>query len=246
MIATLEDVVVADDHGRSVLSRASLGVAEGEALALVGRNGSGKTTVLRLLGGLIAPTEGRVRLFGEDPARAGYAETQRLRTEVGLAFESFGLWAARTIGENIALPLFYHRGTSDIGALAKELGIEDALSALPSRVNASVKKRALLGRALVLSPRLLLCDEPQLGLVRREAKRVAEAIERRRQRGMTVIFADHDGELDPYVVTRRVYLEEGRVLDRPSMLPPSLRPVYDDDELPPGSMRAESVRGSLA
>ena len=97
------------------------------------------------------------------------------------------------------------------------------LDEAPFRANGSVRKRALIARALAAEPKLLLCDEPQVGLTRREATLVSDAIDRRRSKGLTVVFADHDAYLDPFVVTRTFYLENGRLLTAPSMRPPTDR-----------------------
>lgn len=228
----LDRVTVRDDAGRAVLDGVDMSVLRGEAVALCGHNGGGKTTVLRLIAGLGRPHAGRVTVGGKDLSKLGYQAMREHRTRVGYVFEAGGLWANRSVRENIALPLHYHaRRVADLDArvasLADELDIVDELDRLSHRVNASVRKRALFARALALDPLLLLCDEPQLGLVASEARRVAKAIERRRAaRGMTVVYADHDGALEPYTATRMVYLENGQMFDRPSAMPPPDRPSF--------------------
>jgi ABC-type lipoprotein export system ATPase subunit len=224
------------EGGRTVLDRLTLSAKPGTSTALVGHVGGGKTTVLRLLAGIVAPSSGRVTVFGADPLAADYEARRAHRMNVGYAFESTGLIGNMTLGENIALPLAYHDLGRDGGArtaarvleLASELEIERHLDELPSRANGSIKKRALVARALALSPRLLLCDEPQVGLTLRQARVVSAALERRRLgEGLTIVIADHDGHLDPFVVTRIFYMENGRPLDVPS-----LRPPRDRDDAP--------------
>lgn len=228
----LDRITVRDETGRAVLDGVNISVLRGEALALVGHNGGGKSTVLRLMAGMMRPTAGRVKVAGKDLSKLDYDSLREHRTRVGFVFEGGGLWANRTVRENVSLPLHYHAGRitdleARVATLAEELDIVDELDRPSHRVNASVRKRALVARALVLDPLLLLCDEPQLGLVYAEARRVAKAIERRRsERGMTVVYADHDGTLDPYVATRMVYFEEGHVFDRPSAIPPPDRPSF--------------------
>lgn len=228
----LDRVTVRDETGRAVLDGVNLSVVRGEALALCGHNGGGKSTVLRLIAAMAQPTSGRVKVGGKDVSKLDYDALREHRTRVGFVFEAGGLWANRSVRENVALPLRYHAGRvpdleARVVSLAEELDIVDELDLPSHRVNASVRKRTLVARALALDPALLLCDEPQLGLVAAEARRVAKAIERRRkERGMTVVYADHDGELEPYVATRMVYFENGHVFDRPSALPPPDRPSF--------------------
>lgn len=230
-------VVVAS---RAVVDRVSLVAARGSATALVGHVGGGKTTLLRLLAGLVPPTSGAVRVFGEDLSTLSYEGTRAHRRRVGYVHEGAALLGNLTLGDNVGLPLLYHDaarvGRAEVErrvrALADELGLTDALSSLPHATNASFRKRALFARALVLEPSVLLCDEPQMGLVAKEARRVAEAIERRRaERAMTVVYADHDGYLDPFVADRVLYVERGRLLSRPSIVPPADLPSDDGDRL---------------
>ncbi|HKQ68680.1 MAG TPA: ATP-binding cassette domain-containing protein [Polyangiaceae bacterium] len=227
----LDDVTFVGDHGRTTVSRLSLSAKPGSATALVGHVGGGKTTVLRLLAALVVPQSGSVRVFDTDLATLSYEELRRHRMRVGYSFESTGLVGNMSIGENIALPLRYHyllgeRADEKVKELALELEIEDYLDEPCFRVNGSVRKRALTARALALEPKLLLCDEPQVGLTRREACLVSDAIDRRRLvNGLSVVFADHDGYLDPFVVSRTFYLENGRLLTAPSMRPRTDREV---------------------
>jgi ABC-type lipoprotein export system ATPase subunit len=225
----LDDVVFSSYEGRAVLDRLTLAGTPGSATALVGHVGGGKTTVLRLLAALVRPTHGSVRALGVDLAALSYEGLRAHRMKVGYAFESTGLVGNMTIGENIALMLSYHgddpgHAATKARELAEELQIDEHLDEAPFRANGSVRKRALIARALAQGPKLLLCDEPQVGLTRREASLVSDAIERRRaSNGLTVVFADHDGYLDPFVVTRTFYLENGRLLTAPSIRPPTDR-----------------------
>jgi len=236
--AELSHVTVRDDTGRLVVDDATVGFEQGAATVLVGHNGGGKTTILRLLAGLGQPTSGSVRVGGLDLATASYEAMRAHQLRIGYIFDTGGIWANRTVYQNIALPLTYHSPLDHdaIGArvreLADELGILNSL-ALPSYMaNASVRKRMLVARALVLEPSLVLCDEPQVGLVMSEAMRVQDAFARRRKEGqLTLIFADHDGDVRPFETDRRWHMEEGRVLERPSALPPSDRSVDPRDSM---------------
>lgn len=249
-VAQLESVSVVDERGRLVLDGVSFGVMRGEALALCGHNGGGKTSALRLIAGLTRATVGRVTVLGRDAGRLDYAAQRAHHQKVGFVFEASGLWANRSLYENIALPMLYHPprpGPSPHEralALARELAISEWLGQPAARCNASVGKRALFARALALEPEILLCDEPQRALLPREAKLVSRALERRRkEQGLTVIHADHDGQLDPYVTDRRLYLEQGVLLERPSMLPPS--DMQPDLGLPEEALRPSRLLGDF-
>lgn len=246
----LDRVSVLNEQGRAVVGAVSFSMRRGEALALAGHIGGGKTTMLRLLAGVLTPSQGAVLVEGVDLSTLDYDGMRAHRVRTGFVFEAGGLWANRTIAENIALPLRYHDAGKSMDdaldartkSIAEELGIEGDLTQRSSSCHASIRKRALFARALVLEPSLLLCDEPLVGLSKKEASLAAEAIERRRQaRSMTVLYADHDGGIEPFVCDRTFYVEEGSLLDRPSALPPPDRP--SELGLPPSSLGGSSVRG---
>lgn len=217
----LEGVTVLDEHGTPALDSITLRVERGEAVALVGHSGGGKSTILRIIAGLSRPHSGRVSVLGLEVGELAYGEMRRLRTSIGYVFESGGLWGNRSVFDNIALPLLYHpvpplspeAVRERVEKVAGELGIRAELTQPSYMANASVKKRTAVARALVLSPDVLLIDEPQAGLVPREARLVSDAIERRRnERSMTVVFADNDGYLDPYYADKVVHIDHGRIV----------------------------------
>lgn len=216
-VVHLERVAAVDPAGIPLLMGVTLEVNEGDFVAIVGRHGSGKSALLRVLAAMQPISSGVARVAGFDLARIDYATRQRYHLEVGLVLESNGLLSTRTILDNICLPLLYHRPPTDARRLAEEIAHELAFDHslhLPTlEATASVRKRAFLARALITQPKLLLVDEPQRALNEREKQVVAQAIERRRRdHGLTIVVADHDGELNPFVVNRTVQLEQGQVV----------------------------------
>lgn len=211
------------------LRNVQLFVREGEAIAIVGRNGSGKSSLLRLLAGLTQPTAGTVRVLGVEPTLLPYAEQQALRRRIGFVFDRLGIWDNRSVLENITLPADYHEpGAADAHLekaqkLAGELGILKSLALPAGVVDESVRKRAMFARALLQEPQLLLVDEPQVPLTPEEARLVRNAIEqRRRSRNLTVVYVDHDGDVAPFKVDRYVYVADG-VLESYSGPPDALK-----------------------
>ncbi len=206
--------------GRPPVFDVSFTVEANEHVALVGRAGSGKKTLLDLAAGLYPPDSGSVLVDGATLALMDYAELQAHRLRTGFVFETNALLVNTSIFENVALPLRYHAGRTlhegekraRVQAVLDELGIADFAGETPARVSSSVQKRALFARALLLEPAVLLLDEPQQHLVTKEQELVLAAIEARRaSRGLTVLQADHDGRFGALVPERVIVLESGRI-----------------------------------
>jgi ABC-type multidrug transport system ATPase subunit len=219
----LERVSINNEQGLPVLMGISAVLRTGEAVAVVGRAGSGKTMLLRAIAGLVPLRGGRIRIDGADLWKQPYATQQRQKTRTGFVLELNGLVGNMSLGDNLLLPASYHTDLAlpadAVRAIAEEFEIEHALGQGVAAANASVRKRALFARALVLEPSLLLVDMPQRGLNLREANVVSAAIDRRRaSRSMTVVYADHDGNLEPYVIDRCLVLEKGTLVagDKPA------------------------------
>jgi D-methionine transport system ATP-binding protein len=218
----LDAVTVVLDDGTRPLERVSMYVAPGEHVGIVGRAGTGKSSVLAAILGLTPPESGRIAVDGRELDAMSYREMQQHRRRSGLVFERRGLITTATIAENIALPLRYHEARSldegmireRVRLLLNELGIEESADLLPVHASASVRKRAQYARALALEPTLLLVDAAQDDLVEGEQALCARAVERRRsQRGLTVVQTDHDGAFGPLAPGRIFHMEGGRMLD---------------------------------
>jgi ABC-type lipoprotein export system ATPase subunit len=212
-VVALDRVSVGNVAGVPLVMEVRLTVRAGEAVAVSGRVGSGKGTLLRVIAGQRPAIAGSAVVLGVDLGSLDYRGRQALALGVGFVFERTGIWPNRSVLENVVLPLRYHFPEVDAAArgrtLAEELGIADALGVRASEVDQSVQKRTLFARALSLDPQVLLVDEPQVFLTPDEAALVAEAVERRRARGTAVIYADHDGALAPFTVERVCLIQDG-------------------------------------
>jgi len=149
------------NNGRTLtaLAGVSLSVAAGEFVAVIGPSGCGKTTLLRTLGGLLAPTSGSVRIAGDSPEVAGRAK------QVGYVFQDASLLPWRTVLQNVRLPLEVNRRRNASTHLRPErlldlMRLEEFRDYYPRQLSGGMQQRVALARALVFDPSLLLMDEP--------------------------------------------------------------------------------------
>lgn len=192
----------------------------GQVIALVGGSGSGKTTMLRQIVGLLRPTEGEVRLFGEPLFAGSRLEQAARRRRLGMLFQQGALFSAFSVYENVAFPL------REIGTLSREeiddlvmlklamveLRPEHALL-MPAELSGGMIKRVALARALALEPELLLLDEPTAGLdPDRSASFVRLIRELQEQLGFTVVLVTHDLDTLAALSSRIAVLAGGRIL----------------------------------
>ncbi len=217
----LDDVFFA--HGDTVvLDRASLVVAPGERVAVLGSSGSGKTTILRLLAGLIVPDRGRVIIGGLTAAADGRLVVPPERREIGMVFQDLALWPHLSVRGNIELGL-RSRGVarkprrSRIEAVLELVELTGLGSARPAELSGGQQQRVALARALVLEPRALLMDEPLSSLDPELAQRLTEEIVRLQGRlGFALVHVTHDREEARRIATRTFVVDEGRIVDAPS------------------------------
>lgn len=150
------------------LDVASLSIGQGEKAALIGSSGIGKTTLLNLIAGILLPQKGEIEVDGTTINRRNDAARRAFRiTKIGFVFQDFRLLEYLNVHDNILLPYRINRALSMSGevkekarAVASELGIEDKLEKLPSRLSHGERQRVAICRALLTEPRILLADEP--------------------------------------------------------------------------------------
>ena len=197
-----------------------LAIESGEVIALVGGSGSGKTTLLREMVGLLRPTSGEVRLFGEVLLAGGREQQTRRKRRFGILFQQGALFSAFTVFDNLAFPLRELRCLTEseirdavmLKLAMVELLPEHALM-MPAERSGGMVKRVALARALALEPELLLLDEPTAGLdPDRSAAFVRLVRDLRAQLGLTVVLVTHDLDTLAALSTRIAVLAEQRIL----------------------------------
>jgi lipoprotein-releasing system ATP-binding protein len=185
-----------------VLDGVSLRLEPGESLAVIGPSGSGKSTLLYVLGGLEAPDSGRVSVSGVDPYALRETELAAFRNRrVGFVFQDHCLLPQLTVLENVLLPTLaadHADGSAPERAhqLIQQVGLGDRIEHRPSELSGGEKQRVALARALILSPSLLLCDEPTGNLDPRAAEVVGSLLLDLAEREKTIlVVVTHSGEL---------------------------------------------------
>ena len=205
------------DGGRSlaVLHEISLALAPGELVALVGRSGCGKTTLLNLAGAMDLPTSGEVLIDGRATSSLSDSELTALRRRrIGFVFQSFQLLPTLTVLENVELPLLL-RGDRHSSSAARDrlvcVGLEEKAASMPYQLSGGQMQRVAVARALVHSPDLVLADEPTGNLDTTSGNRVLELLRESVDRfGATVLLATHSAEAAA-LANRRVHLRDGRI-----------------------------------
>lgn len=183
---------------RVVLRDFSCSFPRGRISVILGGSGSGKTTILRLIGGLLHPQAGRVVVVGKDISNLSETALYEIRARLGMMFQGGALLNSLTVHENLALPLLEHTKmgaqeiAQEVARTLSAVGLADVGHLLPGQLSGGMIKRAALARAILMKPEVLLCDEPFSGLDPISVKRI-EALLRRlnRQLGVTMIVSSH-------------------------------------------------------
>ncbi|QBE64054.1 ABC transporter ATP-binding protein [Pseudoduganella lutea] len=198
----------------------NLTIEDGEIMSIVGGSGTGKTVLLRQMLGLERPSQGCVRIFGEDITQAKPGQLQLLRNHWGMLFQEGALYSALTVFENIAQPMRELRVLPDTlvrdAVLLKMnmvgLGPEHA-NKMPSDLSGGMVKRVALARALALEPKLLFLDEPTAGLDPDRSESFVSLIKSlHRELGLTVVMVTHDLDTLFALSTRIAVLAEKHVI----------------------------------
>ena len=202
-----------------VLQGVNLEIPRGEFLALMGPSGSGKTTLLNLIGGLDAPTGGRIEVGGVDISRLGGAALARWRSQnIGFVFQLYNLLPVLTAERNVELPLLLTRLSKaqrrkHVEIALRVVGLSDRAKHYPRQLSGGQEQRVGIARAIVTDPTLLLCDEPTGDLDRKAGDEILDLLQAlNREHGKTIIMVTHD----PHAADRAtqvLHLEKGLLME---------------------------------
>ncbi|MEH6503338.1 MAG: ABC transporter ATP-binding protein [Cycloclasticus sp.] len=203
------------DGDLSILSSVDLTINRGESIAIVGASGSGKSTLLGLLAGLDSPTDGTVKLNGNELTVMDEDGRAELRNElVGFVFQSFQLLPRLTALENVMLPLELRgdkQAKQAATGLLQRVGLGDRLSHTPVKLSGGEQQRVALARAFVTEPAILFADEPTGNLDSKTGEQIIELLfELNQEKHTTLVLVTHDKALAARC-QRTVSLDAGRI-----------------------------------
>lgn len=206
---------------RPVLDGIDLSIAEGETVCILGGSGAGKSTVLRLILGLVQPDEGSILVNGRDISTASFEEILEMRRDMGMVFQGAALFDSLTVFDNVGFYLFEHSTLPEEEIrerVEKELEVvdlnpPDVIDLLPSELSGGMKKRVGVARALIHEPRLLLYDEPTSGLDPITTRTIDDLIRKlQRELGVTSVVVTHDLASAFRIADRLALLFEGKIV----------------------------------
>jgi phospholipid/cholesterol/gamma-HCH transport system ATP-binding protein len=205
---------------QQVLQGINLRVPEGAIMAVIGRSGSGKTVLLKILIGLLRPDRGQVSIEGTDITQLSGRRLDEIRERVGMLFQGGALFDSMTVVENIAFPLrektklAQEEITGKVERMLASVGLSDMGYKYPAELSGGMKKRAALARTLITGPSIVLFDEPTTGLDPILVHATHQLIlDTHREFGYTAVLVSHEIPEVFDIATRVAMIHEGRIIE---------------------------------
>ncbi len=155
----------------TVLNGIDIDILKGENIAVLGKSGSGKSVLIKIISGLLKPDSGIVKVLGQEVDKITAAELQQLRLKIGFSFQNSALYDSMSVKENLAFPLVRNKRdlsikevNDAIEEVLNEVGLSQTINQMPSELSGGQKKRIGIARTLILKPEIMLYDEPTSGL----------------------------------------------------------------------------------
>ena len=210
------------------LDGVTLSIDRGEFVAVVGRSGSGKTTMLDLLGLLLKPTAGQLLIDGADTTRLSDRERAHMRArKVGFVFQEYNLLSGLNVLENVMLPRRYIKDGKQEGKqraieLIDRVGLSDRIKHRPAELSGGQMQRVAIARSMVNNPSLILLDEPTGAVDTETAQQLVDLLKRlNREDQVTIVIVTHDTDIASQA-GRQIRLKDGRVLTDEKLQTPEL------------------------
>jgi len=208
----------------TALREVTLSIAEGEFVAIMGASGSGKSTMMNIVGCLDWPTSGRYLLGGHAVSGFDRNTLAEVRNRMlGFVFQSFNLLPRTTAIENVELPMLYagvpaaERRRRALAALSR-VGLGDRVSHRPNQLSGGQQQRVAIARAMVMNPRLILADEPTGNLDSRTSLEVMALFQELSRAGITIVLVTHEADIAEHA-ERNIVLKDGKILSDARRVP---------------------------
>ena len=212
----LTKIYVMGDQEVRALDGVSLDIHEGEFVAIMGPSGSGKSSLMNLVGALDRPTAGEMWINGKALSHMSRDDLADLRNEtLGFVFQQFNLLARQDAFQNVRLPLRYARKeVGDIDARAKEclelVGLGTRMDHRPMQLSGGQQQRVAIARALSNRPRILLADEPTGALDTKTTNEIMQLMQDLNKQGITIVLITHEPEVAAYA-SRQIHFRDGKI-----------------------------------
>lgn len=205
------------DQELRALDGVSLQIDAGDFVAIMGASGSGKSTMMNLIGGLDTPTSGSLTIDGRDISKLDADHLADLRNRsIGFVFQQFNLLPRTPAVRQVMLPLLYaHPRPADMEAEARrrldQVGLGNRMEHLPRQLSGGQQQRVAIARALVNNPKILLADEPTGALDSRTSEEIMRLFSELNQQGITVVIVTHEPDIAEWA-RRRVTFRDGKII----------------------------------
>ncbi|KAA1042369.1 ATP-binding cassette domain-containing protein [Macrococcus equipercicus] len=211
----------------------SLTIEKGQIFGIVGYSGAGKSTLVRLINKLEKPTSGRVVIEGEDITRLSQKLLRRRRQNIGMIFQQFNLFRAKTVEDNIKYPLKltkkYSKAEIDkrVDELLQFVGLQDKKHDYPSQLSGGQKQRIGIARALATNPDILLCDEATSALDPETTDEILRLLKRiNDELNITIVMITHEMEVVKSICDEVAVMEKGRIVEQNQVFELFTNPVH--------------------
>lgn len=214
LVKIFEDKTVIDD--------VSFSLSSGESLVLLGKSGSGKSVIMKCIVRLLEPDSGEIYVFGTDIMKCSESEIAEMRSHIGYLFQEGALYDSMTIRDNLLFPALRNKKTKDlrknelnelVELNLENVGLTDAIDKMPSELSGGMKKRAGLARTLMLSPKLIIYDEPTTGLDPYTTEAISNLILKiQKEYNTSSIIITHDIKCAEITGDRVIVLHNGKIL----------------------------------
>lgn len=214
-LLSLENITKSYDKKSIVLNEFNLSVNTGEMVAIMGKSGSGKSTVLNIISGIESSDSGRYIFKGNDMSKvSGDKMTVFRRENIGFVLQHFALIENNSVFKNIALPLYLKHESKNVIKgkvleLAKDLEIENKLDKKPKQLSGGEAQRVAIARAIINQPSLILADEPTGALDENTGLKIMQIFRKLHQKGHTFIIVTHDSSVAE-MCDRTIKIKDGK------------------------------------